>query len=113
MKAILLGAVLVVLLTAAPAGAQDSGVGPASQAGRVLIAVPAEARFTDARAERSVRRAMRRRGFTAIDAACVRAPRPRVADCTVSATDGSVWRGEATVTRAKRSHRVEYLVSGA
>ncbi|MET0684632.1 MAG: hypothetical protein ABW060_04910 [Solirubrobacteraceae bacterium] len=102
-----------VLATAAPAVAQDVGLGAASQAGRVTLGAPKQHAFTDARAERSVRRAMRRQGFTAIDASCVRASREaKVADCTVAATDGVLWSGTATVTRGKKTYRVEYYVSG-
>ena len=62
---------------------------------------------------RSVRRAMRRHGFTAIEASCVRASREaKVADCTVTATDEVRWSGTATVTRGKQTYRVEYSVSG-
>ena len=105
-------AVATVLATASPASAQGSGLGEASQAGRVTLAATGEHAFTDARAERSVRRAMRKHGFSAIDASCVRMPRAKFADCTVSATDAVVWTGTATVKRSTRSYRVEYFVSG-
>jgi hypothetical protein len=105
-------AVGAVLATASPAAGQGGGLGEASQAGRVTLAATGKHAFTDARAERSVRKAMRRNGFTAIDAACIRAPRAKVADCTVSATDDVLWTGTATVTRGTKSYRVEYFVSG-
>jgi hypothetical protein len=105
-------AVGIALVTATPAFAEDSGLGAASQAGRVKLTASAERAFTDARAERSVRRALRKHGFTAVAATCMREPGAKVADCTVSATDGVVWTGTATVTRAKRAYRVEYFVSG-
>jgi hypothetical protein len=105
-------AVTAALAAAAPASAQDVGLGEASQAGRVTLGASKKHTFTDARAERSVRRAMRQHGFTAISATCLRGERAKVADCTVSATDGVVWSGTATVTRTKRSYRVEYFVSG-
>ena len=111
------GVLLVVgalLATAAPAAAaaDDAGLGEANQAGRVTLGAPAKHAFTDARAERSVRRAMRKHGFTAIAATCVRAPGAKIADCTVRATDEVRWTGTATVMRGKRSYRVEYFVSG-
>jgi len=105
-------AVGAVLATASPAAAQGIGLGAANQAGRVTVAATGAHAFTDARAERSVRKAMRKHGFTAIDATCMRSPRAKVADCTVSATDEVVWTGTATVIRGKQSYRVEYFVSG-
>jgi hypothetical protein len=105
-------AVGVALTAAMPAAAQQSGLGAASQAGRVKLTADGTRAFTDARAERSVRRALRRHGFSAIDATCTREPGASVADCTVSATDAVVWTGTATVTFGKRAYRVEYLVSG-
>lgn len=105
-------AVGAVLATASPAAAQGIGVGGASQAGRVTLADTGKQAFTDARAERSVRKAMRKHGFTAIAATCMRTPRAKIADCTVSATDEVRWSGTATVTRGKQSYRVEYFVSG-
>ena len=105
-------AVGAVLATATPAAAQGIGLGAANQAGRVMVAATGAHAFTDARAERSVRKAMRKHGFTAIDAICVRTPCAKTADCTVSATDEVVWTGTATVTRARKSYRVEYFVSG-
>ena len=105
-------AIAAVLATASPAAAQGIGLGEANQAGRVKLAATGEHAFTDARAERSVRKAMRKHGFTAIEATCVRAPRAKVADCTVTATDAVVWSGTAQVTRGKQAYRVEYFVSG-
>src|SRR5829696_9073746 len=110
MKALLLATMAAWLIVAAPAGAQEGGVAPATQAGEVTLAVAAHTAFTDARAERSLRRAMRRQGFEDVHAACTRARGSRVADCTVSATSGVIWSGTATVTRGRRVHRVEYLV---
>jgi hypothetical protein len=112
-KAILTLAVGTILALAAPAGAQEPSLGEASQAGRVTVSVAADRAFTDARAERSVRRAMRRHGFTDVRADCARERRARVADCTVTATDGAAWSGTATVRRLTHAHRVEYLVRSA
>ena len=101
------------LAVAVPASAQDTGLGAASQAGRVTLGAPEQHSFTDARAERSVRRAMRKHGFTGIDATCLRSSRnAKLANCSVSATKSVVWTGTATVKRSKRSYRVEYYVSG-
>jgi hypothetical protein len=102
----------VALAAAVPASAQDSGLGAASQAGRVKLSADGGHAFTDARAERSVRRALRKHGFSAVVATCMREPGAKLADCTVSAKDGVVWTGTATVTRGKRAYRVEYYVSG-
>jgi len=112
MKALLIATMASGLIAAAPAGAQEGGVAPATQAGHVTLLVAGHSAFTDARAERSVRRAMRRHGFEEVHATCSRARGADVADCTVSATSGVVWSGTATVTHGRRVHRVEYLVHG-
>ena len=100
------------LALAAPAPAQEPGLGEASQAGRVTVRVDAGQAFTRVRAERSVRRALRRHGFTEVRADCTRERGVRVAECTVTATDGTTWSGTATVRPTKRAHVVEYLVRG-
>ena len=93
--AFLVTAAVMATTVAAPAAAEDVGLGAASQAGRVTLGAP------------------KTHAFTAIDASCVRASRSaKVADCTVRATDEVRWTGTATVTRGKRSYRVEYSVSG-
>ena len=113
MKKILTLALGTMLALAASAGAQEPGLGEATQAGRATVSVAADRAFTDARAERSVRRAMRRHGFTDVRADCTRARRAGVADCAVTATDGLEWSGTATVRRMQHADRVEYLVRGA
>lgn len=112
MRTLLALAVGTALALAAPAAAQEPGLGEASQAGRVTVHVTAGQPFTRARAERSARRALRRHGFTDVRAGCTRERGARVADCSVTATDGVTWNGTATVRKQRRAHVVEYLVRG-
>ena len=113
MRTLLALAVGTALALAAPASAQDPGLGEASQAGRVTVRVDAGQAFTRVRAERSVRRALRRHGFTDVRADCTRERGARVAECGVTATDGATWSGNATVRAKQRAHVVEYLVGAS
>ena len=103
-----------VLATAAPAAAQDVGLGAASQAGRVTLGATGAARV-HGRAGRAVRTpgdAQARLHRDRREPACGRRAGAKIADCTVTATDEVVWTGTATVTRGRKSYRVEYFVSG-
>jgi hypothetical protein len=107
-KTVLLAAVCAVLVTPSPASGQDGGLGPATHAGRVTVDLAGSTAFADAPAGRSVRRALRRHGFSDVHASCVRERGAKPATCTVSAVDAVGWSGTATVTRRKHAHRVDY-----
>jgi len=113
-RAVMIGLLGAVLMTASPAAAQDgSTLSPPAVAGKVDVAVGGHARpFGVKAAARSARRALRRHGYEGATATCTRSAK-RAASCTVSAVSGIAWSGTADVRRGKRVDTVVYELVGS